>query len=244
MNKLHKIIEQVIEVKIGNPAKPIKIKFPDPQEYEGFKNQVEGDMYEIIISSPSQGVKDIRGYFDIDFEDYGGASLITISRDKNPQTELDNLIKILDKNKIDHVLDDDFIIMQPEVWTKYVEGSVNEIKVDKPNSITKQQVLDYFFNYNVFLLSMLTRSKDVQELIDNDGYNNLNDYLMDNYGYDGDKLKEVKIYINSYFKYFKPSEIYVATFGDGSGVELRNMTYPNIDITYNGNNEYVLYAYN
>jgi len=122
-------------------------------------------------------------------------------------------------------------------------GQIVEVKVNKPTTITKPQVLNYFFDNNVFLLAMLTQSKDVQQLISDEGYDNLDDYLIDNYGY-VDKLEEVKAYINSYFRYFKPGEIYVTTFGDGSGVDLRDMKYSNIDITYEGNNEYVLYAYN
>ena len=122
---------------------------------------------------------------------------------------------------------------------------VIEIKVGKPLSITKPQVLDYFLNNNAYLLARLTQSEDVQELVSNDGFEDLEDLLVNNFGYADNDLEEVKKYIDAYFTLFKPGEIYVDTFGDGNGTTLSgNTKYSNIDISYIGNDEYVLYAHN
>lgn len=123
---------------------------------------------------------------------------------------------------------------------------LTEIKVNKPVNITdKKALLNWWFDEgNIYLLSYMTHASSVEELISNEGYDNLQNYLEDYFDFEGDKVSLYETYINNYYRMFKPKEIYVAAFGDDYGTDIKGTPYKNIIIEYLGYSKYMLYCNN
>ena len=127
-----------------------------------------------------------------------------------------------------------------------LKSIINEIKVNKPLNITdKKTLLDWWWeNGNYHLLSYITHSSSLNGLINDWGYDNLEDFLADEFNFEGDEANLYKNYIESYYRMFKPKEILVSFFGDGNGADTKGTSYKNIEIIYMGDRNYVLYCNN
>ena len=125
-------------------------------------------------------------------------------------------------------------------------AQVTEVKIGKPIHISKDDLLDWWFKNDPYTLGRLTQEPNVDALVQSEGYDNLEGYLIDNYGYGGESLEKVIKYIEYYYKLFKHKEIYVETFGDGNGMKFKSngVNYAFIDISYRGNEDYIFYAHN
>jgi hypothetical protein len=122
---------------------------------------------------------------------------------------------------------------------------LNEIKINKPFVLNKQAVLDWWLNEgNIYLFSYMTKSPSANELVSDEGYNDLEEYLTDQFGMDPDKITLYESYIAIYYRMFKPKEILVDIFGDDYGTFTKGTPYKNIIIEYIGNREYMLYCNN
>ena len=122
---------------------------------------------------------------------------------------------------------------------------IKEIKVNKPFFLNKKQLLDWWFNKgNIYLLSYLTHSSSVEELLSNNGYDNLEDYLSDDFGFEEKDITEFIPYIEGYYRIFNPNEINISIFGNGYGTNIKGTSYKNMEIEYIGDREYYLYCNN
>jgi len=118
---------------------------------------------------------------------------------------------------------------------------LNEIEIGLP--LSKKEILNWWLNNgNIYLLSYLTHYPSINELLSNAGFgnpSNLEDYLKDEFGYEAeDDITENIEYIETYYKVFKPNEIYVSTFGDRYGTDIKGTSYKNIKIGYLGDGYY------
>lgn len=124
-----------------------------------------------------------------------------------------------------------------------LKNIIKEIKVNKP--LNKKEVLNWWFNEgNIYLLSYLTHYPSVKELIAGGGYNNLEEYLTDDFGLEQYQVKSFIEYIEAYYRIFKPNEIKVAVFGDKDGYDVKGTPYKNIIIDYLEGGYYYLYCNN
>ena len=124
-----------------------------------------------------------------------------------------------------------------------LKNILKEIEVGLP--LSKKEILNWWFNKgNIYLLSYLTYYPSINELLSNNGYDNLEDYLSDEFGYEEKDIMEYIPYIEGYYKVFKPNEIYISTFGDGNGTDIKGTSYKNIEISYMGDGDYYLYCNN
>ena len=120
---------------------------------------------------------------------------------------------------------------------------IKEIKVNKP--LNKKEVLNWWFNEgNIYLLSYLTYTLSVEELLSNAGYDNLEYYLEDDFGLEPYQIKSFIKYIEAYYRMFKPNEIRVSTFGDRYGTDIKGTSYKNIVIEHIDDNYYYVYCNN
>ena len=58
------------------------------------------------------------------------------------------------------------------------------------NAVSKQKALDDLWEFNNWLIRPVIYSETLQEFITGDGYDNLEDYLRDNYNYEGEILEK------------------------------------------------------
>jgi len=124
-----------------------------------------------------------------------------------------------------------------------LKNILKEIEVGLP--LSKKEILNWWFNKgNIYLLSYLTHYPSIKELVSNNGYDNLEDYLSDDFGYEEKDIMEYMPYIEGYYKVFKPNEIYITVFGDGNGTDIKGTSYKNIEISYMGDGDYYLYCNN
>lgn len=117
---------------------------------------------------------------------------------------------------------------------------IKEIKVEKP--LSKEKLIKFLFEEHPYLLEVMVNSNSIQELISN--FSSIGDFLESEFGYnDADFSKLVK-YIELYYRYFKPREIYVSIF-ERAGINIKSpVGYKNIILEYIGDNEHIVFCHN
>ena len=120
---------------------------------------------------------------------------------------------------------------------------LKEIEVGLP--LSKKEILNWWFNEgNIYLLSYLTKSPSLNQFLSYEGYDNLEDYLEDEFAFEENIIPKIIEYINGYYRMFKPNEIYVTTFGDRYGTDIKGTSYKNIVIEHIDDNYYYVYCNN
>ena len=75
------------------------------------------------------------------------------------------------------------------------------------NAVFKQKALDDLWEFNNWLIRPVTYSETLQEFITGDGYDNLEDYLRDNYNYEGERLEKAIFLIKQYYRTISPGDV-------------------------------------
>jgi hypothetical protein len=124
-----------------------------------------------------------------------------------------------------------------------LKNILKEIEVGLP--LSKKEILNWWFNKgNIYLLSYLNHSPSLNQFLSDNGYDNLEDYLEDEFGFEENVIPEIIEYVEAYYKIFKSNEIFVTTFGDRYGTFTKGTSYKNIEIEYIGDDQYYLYCNN
>lgn len=74
---------------------------------------------------------------------------------------------------------------------------------------SKQKALDDLWEFNNWLVYPVGNSETEQEFVEGDGYFTLEDLLMDNYGYQGDRLEKAMFLIKQYYQTIRPGDVKV-----------------------------------
>ena len=75
--------------------------------------------------------------------------------------------------------------------------------------VSKSKIIDDVYAFNPYLLKTLLYSDTIEDLLKFDGYDNLEDYLGDNWNYSGNALFTAKNLITTYYRTIKPDDIKV-----------------------------------
>ena len=75
------------------------------------------------------------------------------------------------------------------------------------NAVFKQKALDDLWEFNNWLIRPAVYSETLQEFITGDGYDNLEDYLRDNYNYEGERLEKAIFLIKQYYRTISPGDV-------------------------------------
>ena len=75
------------------------------------------------------------------------------------------------------------------------------------NAVSKQKALDDLWEFNNWLIRPVIYSETLQEFITGDGYDNLEDYLRDNYNYEGEILEKATFLIKQYYRTTSPGDV-------------------------------------
>ena len=74
-------------------------------------------------------------------------------------------------------------------------------------NVNKQKVLDDIWEFNNWLLYQMADSSTEQEYVKGWGYDNLEDLLEDNYGYQEERLKKAIFLIRQYYQTIRPGDV-------------------------------------
>lgn len=114
---------------------------------------------------------------------------------------------------------------------------LTEIKIDR--GLTKKQIFDFLKDGHIYLFAQLANAESVEELLENWGFNTLEEFLDDEFGYYEESIPAVAKYIKAYYKAFKPGDIIVEIFEDG--VEIHpTKQYNTILCIYGGGTTYLI----
>jgi len=119
-------------------------------------------------------------------------------------------------------------------------AGINEIKVNKP--VSKKELYDFFENNHFHLLISLSQSYTLEKLIE--GYDNIEEYLRIEWGYEQDIIPSLINNIQNYYKIFAPNEIdarYLSEHDDFN--DSNNNKYKNISIG-NGDGDWFVFRHN
>lgn len=117
---------------------------------------------------------------------------------------------------------------------------IKEIKVEKP--LSKEKLIKFFYEDHAYLLEVMVISNSIQELISN--FSSIEDFLESEFGYDDKDFPKLIKYIELYYRYFKPREIYVSIFRQ-SKINIKSpVGYKNIIVEYMGENDHIIFCHN
>ena len=121
-----------------------------------------------------------------------------------------------------------------------------EIKLAGNNN--KKQVLSTLAENHPYLLERLSDDLDkfgnIQNFLNNSGFQNMEQFLDGEYGYEEDGIKEITNLCNLFFALFKPKEIWCSVIGDGSHGRFDIQQYKTMKIEGAEDGEFLILLHN
>ena len=97
---------------------------------------------------------------------------------------------------------------------------INELEIKNP-TVNKKALFEELKNNHIYLLYNLTTSTSLENFYTDDGYDSLEEYLTDDYGYGEENISYLIKLIEKYYSAFKYGEVMVFRNPTNHGKELK-----------------------